>query len=117
MPPDVVIEFDAVGLITLVITVIIFLNILLAVVTMFRERREPASLWAWLLVMFFLPVLGFLLWMFIGRRLTQHKIFEKLQGSSTDYGELALDQQRAIAAGSFAFGNPAGKQHRGWSNC
>ena len=93
------IEIDAVGVITLVITVIIFLNIVLAIVTMFRERREPASLWAWILVMFFLPVLGFLLWMFVGRRLTTKKIFQKLQGSSTDYGELALEQQRAIAAG------------------
>ena len=113
MPPDVVIEIDAVGLITLVITVIIFLNIVLAIVTLFRERREPASLWAWILVMFFLPVLGFLLWIFVGRRLTQQKIFEKLQGSSTDYGELALEQQRAIAAGSFAFANPASEHHRG----
>ncbi len=113
MPPDVVIEIDAVGVITLVITVIIFLNIVLAIVTLFRERREPASLWAWILVMFFLPVLGFLLWIFVGRRLTRQKIFQKLQGSSTDYGELALDQQRAIAAGSFVFGNPASEHHRG----
>ena len=99
MPRDEVIEIERVGLVTLVITVIIFLNIVLAIVTMFRERREPASLWAWILVMFFIPLLGFLLWMFVGRRLTRRKIFEKLQGSSTDYGELALEQQKAIAAG------------------
>jgi cardiolipin synthase A/B len=113
VPPDVVVEIDALGVITLVITVIIFLNIVLAVVTMFRERREPASLWAWLLVMFFLPLLGFLLWMFVGRRLTRRKIFEKLQGSSTDSGELALEQQQAIVAGDFVFGNRATEQHRG----
>ena len=110
---DPVINIDAVGVITLVITVIIFLNIVLAIVTMFRERREPASLWAWILVMFFLPLLGFLLWMFVGRRLTTKKIFSKLAGSSTDYGELAVEQERAIAAGKYSFANRATEQHRG----
>ena len=113
MQADDVVEIDAVGLVTLVITVIIFLNIVLAIVTMFRERREPASLWAWILVMFFIPLLGFLLWMFVGRRLTSRKIFEKLQGSSTDYGELALEQRKAIATGVYAFANPASEHHRG----
>lgn len=112
MDSDVVIEIDALGFVTLGITLVIFLNIVLAIVTMFRERREPASLWAWILVMFFLPVLGFLLWMFVGRRLTKQKIFEKLQGSSTDYGELAIEQQQAIAAGSYSFANPSAERHR-----
>ncbi len=112
MVPDVVFEIDAVGVVTLVITVILFLNIALAIVTMFRERREPSSLWAWILVMFFIPLLGFLLWIFVGRRLTTKKIFRKLQGSATDYGELARSQQRAIESGTFEFGNPTSERHR-----
>jgi cardiolipin synthase A/B len=110
---DGVIKFDVVGFVAVVITLIILLNILLAIVTMFRERREPASLWAWILVMFFIPLLGFLLWVFVGRRLTTKKIFMKLQGSTTDYGQLALEQEEAIAAGSYRFANPATQRHNG----
>ena len=112
MVPDVVFEIDAIGVVALVITVILFLNIVLAIVTMFRERREPSSLWAWILVMFFIPVLGFVLWIFVGRRLTTKKIFRKLQGSTTDYGELARTQQRAIETDTFEFVNPASQRHR-----
>ena len=62
---------DAASIATSVITVVLLVNIVLAIITMFRERREPSSLWAWILVMFFIPVLGFLLWVFVGRRLTR----------------------------------------------
>ena len=48
MGPEARIEIDALGLITTVITVIIFLNIVLAVVTMFRERRERRRCGAWI---------------------------------------------------------------------
>ena len=102
-----------VGLVTLVITVIIFLNIVLAIVTMFRERREPASLWAWILVMFFIPLLGFLLWMFVGRRLTTKKIFEKLQGSAPTTANWRSSSRRPSPPVSYAFANPATEHHRG----
>ena len=107
-----VFEIDAVGVVTLAITVILLINIGLAIVTMFRERREPSSLWAWILVMFFIPLLGFLLWIFVGRRLSTKKLFQKLQGSTSDYGELALAQQRAIDGGTYQFVNPASERHR-----
>lgn len=112
MVPDVVFEIDAIGVAALVITLILLINIVLAIVTMFRERREPSSLWAWILVMFFIPLLGFLLWIFVGRRLTTKRIFRRLQGSANDYGELAREQLREIETGSFVFENPASEKHR-----
>ncbi len=112
MVPDVVFEVDAVGVAALVVTAVLFLNIALAIVTMFRERREPSSLWAWILVMFFIPLLGFVLWIFVGRRLSTKKIFRRLQGSATNYGELAEQQLKAIGSGSFEFTNPASEEHR-----
>ena len=59
---------DAASIATTVITLILLVNIVLAIITMFRERREPSSLWAWILVMFLVPLFGFLLWVFVGRR-------------------------------------------------
>ena len=34
-------------------------NVFLAGLVVFFERRNPASTWAWLLVLFFIPILGF----------------------------------------------------------
>ena len=83
---------DAISIVTTLVTLILLINIVLATITMFRERREPSSLWAWILGMFFIPLFGFLLWVFVGRRLTKDKIFAKLEGSGIDYDELTSDR-------------------------
>ena len=45
---------DAVSIATTLVTLILLINIAPAIIAMFRERREPSSLWAWILVMFFI---------------------------------------------------------------
>ena len=102
---------DAASIATTLITVILFANIVLAIITMFRERREPSSLWAWILVMFFIPLLGFLLWVFVGRRLTKEKIFAKLEGSGIDFDELTSEQTRALTTGTLVPTNPVARRH------
>ena len=39
------------------------INILLAITIVFFERRDPRTIWAWLLVLYFIPVLGFFLYL------------------------------------------------------
>ena len=102
---------DAASIATSVITVVLLVNIVLAIITMFRERREPSSLWAWILVMFFIPVLGFLLWVFVGRRLTRDKIFAKLEGAGIDYTELTFEQSRALVSGTLVPSNDAARRN------
>ncbi len=48
---------------------IIFLNTGLAIITVFRQPRDIAATWAWLLVLTFLPVAGFIVYAFVGRKL------------------------------------------------
>lgn len=102
---------DAASIATTVISLVLLVNIVLAIVTMFRERREPSSLWAWILVMFFVPVFGFLLWLFVGRRLTREKIFAKLEGSGIDDDKLISEQARALTAGTLVPTNPVARRH------
>lgn len=62
-------------------TIIFIVNILFSVVIIFRERKQTAQTWAWLLVLFFIPVLGFILYIFFGRGISKEKIFDmRLQG-------------------------------------
>ena len=42
-------------IITFVLGATLFFNMIFAIVIVFFERRDPKSVWAWLLVLFFLP--------------------------------------------------------------
>ena len=36
---------------------LVFFNLLFAIVIVFFQRRDPKSVWAWLLLLYFIPVL------------------------------------------------------------
>jgi cardiolipin synthase len=50
-------------------------NMIFAVIIVFFERRDPKSVWAWLLLLFFIPVLGFLFYLFLGQNMHKRKMF------------------------------------------
>src|SRR5690625_2454377 len=50
-------------------------NIVLAFTVIFMERKNASSTWAWIMVLFFIPVLGFMLYLLFGRRLSGKRIF------------------------------------------
>lgn len=75
-------------------TIILIANILLSIVIVFRERKETAQTWAWLLVLMFIPIVGFLLYIFFGRGISQDKIFDlKIQGKIGKNLEIEEDKQ------------------------
>lgn len=51
-------------IIKLIIWGIILINEIAALYTVFREKRDIAATWAWLLVLTLIPVLGFILYAF-----------------------------------------------------
>ncbi|HEY8892945.1 MAG TPA: cardiolipin synthase [Clostridium sp.] len=50
-------------------------NILFAFAVVFIERKNPASTWTWLMVLLFLPSIGFVLYLFLGQNLKRKKMF------------------------------------------
>ncbi|MEI3604292.1 cardiolipin synthase [Pseudogracilibacillus sp. SE30717A] len=62
-------------LVSLLLGSIMVINFFLAFTIIFLERKNASSTWAWLMVLFFIPVLGFLLYLILGRTLTKHRIF------------------------------------------
>lgn len=50
-------------------------NMLFAVVIVFFERRDPKSVWAWLMLLFFVPMLGFVFYLLIGQDMRKRKMF------------------------------------------
>ena len=59
------------------ISVILIANVVLACFVVFFERRKPASTWAWLLVLYFIPVFGFVCYLIFGRDSKKERVFEE----------------------------------------
>ncbi len=54
---------------------LLFWNGLFAVVIVFFQRRDPKSVWAWLMLLYFIPVLGFVFYLLLGQDMRKRKMF------------------------------------------
>ncbi len=60
----------------IIIVGILLINVIGAILTVFSEKRDIATIWAWLLVLLLLPVLGFVIFYFAGSRISNKKFFD-----------------------------------------
>lgn len=93
------------NLLGLIVAIILMINIVVAIITLFLERRDSASLWAWILVLTLIPVVGFVLYLFIGRRISHRRIFKLLDGSEVGMRPQAPRQRAEIARDRYEFTN------------
>jgi cardiolipin synthase len=54
---------------------LLIVNVICAVFIVFVERKNPTAALAWLMVLFFLPLLGLLLYLIFGQNYTREKMF------------------------------------------
>jgi cardiolipin synthase A/B len=80
------------NLTTLIVSIVTLSNIILAGIVVFIERRDIGSTWAWLMVLFFIPLLGFLVYIFLGRQIKQ-KNFYNLTVEERIYLQSAVEDQ------------------------
>lgn len=73
--------------------VIIVLNIFLATAVIFLERRNASATWAWLMVLYFIPVLGFIMYLILGQKVRKRQL-SKLLGDNERVIKHALETQR-----------------------
>lgn len=78
--------------------IILFLTInsVFAAITVFREKRDIAATWAWLLVLNFLPGIGFIIYFFIGKKISKEKIFDIQAQESIGMPELVEAQKQML---------------------
>ncbi len=92
---------------------LILWNMLFAIIIIFFERKDPRSVWAWLLLLYFIPFLGFLFYLLIGTDMHKRKMFrmkevedrlnEEVRGQeyqllnrSTEEADLEIDRYRDL---------------------
>ena len=73
---------------------IIILHVLTIIVVLFVERKRPVSTISWIFTLTFLPVLGVLLYVFLGtaRSLNVKRKFQKKQEIDKQYNLLVREQ-------------------------
>lgn len=88
---------------TAVLSIFLILNIVLAGFVVFLERRDAGATWAWLLVLFFIPVVGFVLYLIFGQNLSRKKIFEWKDKKKIGIMEITDTQIDMLRSGDFPF--------------
>ncbi|PYI51818.1 cardiolipin synthase [Paenibacillus flagellatus] len=74
-------------------TILSVVNLLLAAAVIFLERRNVGVTWAWLMVLFFLPGAGFLLYLFLGQNLSRRKLY-KIKAERREYVHALIESQK-----------------------
>ncbi len=97
---------------SILLAIILIVNMLLAIIVIFIERREPSTTWAWLLVLFFFPVVGFILYFFLGRNLRSKHLFQWEDKNKIGIEEILNKQLTELSSDDFPFRNHSTRENR-----
>ncbi|WP_100009770.1 cardiolipin synthase [Lentibacillus sediminis] len=90
-------------ILTYLLGFVIFTNIALGVSIIFLERKDPTSTWAWLMVLLFIPLAGFIIYLIFGKPISNRRIFTWDTKSRLGVKTAVQSQLRAIEDGTFEF--------------
>lgn len=85
---------------------LIWINMLLAILLIFFERRNPTSTWLWIMALTFLPGIGFILYLFIGQDLSKKRMFKAKEEEDNCLKNLAAIQRMEIKENKFYYKDP-----------
>ncbi|MFD1019964.1 cardiolipin synthase [Thalassobacillus hwangdonensis] len=88
------------------LTVVLVINFLLAFAIIFLERRDASATWAWLMVLLFIPVAGFIFYLIFGKRLSSKQIFTWDKKSRLGLLTAVQEQLRSIEEDSLRLRHP-----------
>jgi len=88
---------------SILLVVLFIFNILFAGVIIFIERKDATATWAWILILFFIPVLGFIVYLFLGQNLTRRRLFDWEGNNKVGISDIISKQKEQIQNPSFSF--------------
>ncbi len=54
---------------------LLYINVLLSIIIVFFQRRDPKSVWTWLLLLYFIPLFGFVFYLIFAQDYRKNKMF------------------------------------------
>lgn len=95
-----------------ILTISVYIiNFLLAFVVIFFSRKSASATWAWLFVLFFIPIVGFVLFILFGRELQLKSFVSWRAVKQVETLEPYRMQRDALHDGRFHFPNEVSKNH------
>jgi len=88
-------------------SVVIVINLVLAISVIFLERRNVGVTWAWLMVLLFLPIVGFVVYLVFGQNLSRFKIYKVRKESEERVERLIKRQREQFKHHRLAYNDPA----------
>jgi len=98
--------------VSLFLSLVLILNMILASVVVFREKRDVGSTWAWLLVLYFIPLLGFILYLLFAQNYRRVRLFEWKAIEKIGTAEAAKEQAALIGSGEQGIRHAAAEANR-----
>jgi cardiolipin synthase A/B len=92
--------------------IISVLNVLLAITVIFLERRNVGVTWAWLMILLFLPVVGFIIYMFFGQNLSRRKLYKLGAREQMVIRTVVNSQLEDLQDNVFPFSDPASGEYQ-----
>ena len=92
--------------------ILFFLNLILAAVIIFLERKDAGATWAWLMVLFFIPLLGFILYLVFGQNLSRKRLFDWDDMKKIGIEGLIQNQIHTLKEHRFPFKNDISSQYQ-----
>lgn len=99
------VEENIMSVTSILVGLIFVLNMFLAIIVIFLERKDAGATWAWLLVLFFIPGLGFVTYLLFGRNLSGSKMFQWEDQKKVGIAQLISNQLFDIGTGRFSYRN------------
>ncbi|MEG0470984.1 MAG: cardiolipin synthase [Solibacillus sp.] len=88
------------------------LNFFFALFVVFISRKSPSSAWAWLLILFFIPIVGFILYLLFGRNLRKKHFVRWMTFNQNETLPVFDEQMEQLHAKAFEFPNSVTKEHQ-----
>lgn len=89
-----------------ILNFIFILNIAFAIVVIIFERRNANNTWTWLMIMLFVPILGFVLYLFFGQDLRHKKFFVLKKEEESILIRFSDEQKKLINDDTVMIQNP-----------
>src|SRR4051794_7484871 len=98
---------------SLIFSLLLFLNMILATIVIFLENKDAGSTWAWLMVLFFIPILGFILYLLFGKNLNKSRLFEWEDRKKVGIDEIVKEQTAYFRTDQFTPHNEITQSNKG----
>jgi len=100
------------SILTILVSLVFIINFILAGFLVFLERKDPSATWAWLLVLFFIPVLGFIMYLVLGQNLRKKRLFVWEDLKRIGFDDLVKEQLKLISAGEYTYSTNVATKHQ-----